>query len=441
MSVALSPFAGPSAGSPPAPLIGAAPYRVMPVGDAIATAYADLARLGITIDMETFPGETFSTQRCTLRAADGRVVGRSTGKGLGAQSLASALFEAIELYFTAADQNRLSVDTDDVAIVSARELGSQEALAQDLVIQRLAQRQPQAGVGCLRMRELGSARPVWYPLALTDPGYPLHPLPGDTLEAAPSLRRYCTSSGTAAGITVDEALAHALCEWIEYDAISQAMLRWFVTGQEKPAIVAPETVPAPLDALIEQISGVVGPGIVLIDITTDLGMPSFLAVPFTPYTPAALWGAGAAPDPVYAAERALTELLQTSTIYHGDRAHHEHSHQRMLGRLAAWPPLRAACRCDVSSLFNGQRPSHVPFPERPAGLPAAPEELVARVLRLLADRGFPCLVAPLNHTELTTQVLAVRVPGLDRFGGQVIAGYPALPTGRAMALWPGGAGG
>jgi ribosomal protein S12 methylthiotransferase accessory factor len=413
-----------------------APQRSVSTGEAIATALADLARLDVAVSVDMFAGETFSTHRCVLRTGDGRIVARGTGKGLGAQSLASTLFEAIERYFTSADQSRLSLETENVAVCTARDIARQDLLRQDLVIQRLARQQPDVAVGCLRMQSLtDSDVSVWYPLMLVDPGYLLHPLPGDSLEAQPTLRRYITSSGTAAGITSGEALAHALCEWIEHDALSLALLRWYVARDATPAIVDPQSLPPMLATLCAQIKKALGKDVALIDTTSDFGLPSYFAVPTEPPTPALFWGAGTAPDPVYAAERTLSELLQVATVYASDPEHFSRSHERIAGRLAPWPTLRAIGRCDMSAMFASGPPRHVPLRSEAVAAESA-DGLVQHLLRLFADEGYPCLVATLSDDRVATHVLAVRVPGLERFGGQVIAGYPALPTGRGMAMWP-----
>lgn len=413
----------------------AAPLRSAPTSGAIAVALADLARLDLTAALEIYPGATFSTHRCTVRGADGRIAGRSTGKGHGAQSVASALFEVIENYFGAADQNRLSRQPEQVAVRPARDIGQQPLLQQDLVIQRLAQQQPGVPVGCQRMHDLADPdQQVWYPLMLTDPGYQLHPLPGDTLAADLTLRRYKTTSGAAAGLTWDEAVAHALCEWVEQDAFSHTLLRWFVTREAKPEVVDPATLPAGLAQLHAQIRELLGVDVALVDSTTDLAMPSFFAVPFEPCTPALLWGAGTAPDPQYAAERTLSELLQSATVYLADREHFRRSHERIAGRLAQWPILRTMGRCDLSELCAGAPPSYLPL--RTSRIPAeTPRAVVEHLHRTLTERGLPCLVSTISDDRVATQVVAVRVPGLERFGGQVVAGFPALPTGRGMALW------
>lgn len=415
-----------------------APQRTVSTGEAIATALADLARLNVSVTLEMFPGETFSTHRCVLRGPSGRIVSRGTGKGLGSQSLASTLFEAIERFFTAADQSRLSTQADDVAIRTARDIARQELLTRDLVVQRLARQQPDVAVGCVRMHSTTEhTDTVWYPLMLIDPGYVHHPLLGDSLEAIPSLRRYITSSGTAAGLTTSEALGHALCEWVEHDAFSHALLRWFVVRDHRPAIVDPQSLPPVLALLVVQIRKALGTDVALIDTTSDLGLPSYFAVPFEPPTPGLFWGAGTAPDPIYAAERTLSELLQSVTVFQSDREHFARSHELIGARLSQWPALRAMGQCDMSAMFADGPPDRAPL--RAEGVAVgSPEALVDHILRLLAQHEFPCLVTTLSDDRVATQVVAARIPGLERFGGQVIAGYPALPTGRGMALWPRG---
>jgi ribosomal protein S12 methylthiotransferase accessory factor YcaO len=115
----------------------AAPHRTMATNEAIAMAQRDIAALGLSAEMSRIGGTEYPVCSCVLRDRAGQVVARSTGKGLHQQSLASAYFEAVELYFTASHLNRLSKDPNATRIMSGRRVASSALLERDLLVQRL----------------------------------------------------------------------------------------------------------------------------------------------------------------------------------------------------------------------------------------------------------------------------------------------------------------
>ena len=226
------------------------PYRSVPAEQAVDTALREADRLGVRLET-TGIGSTRYPITTSRVVRDGVALATGCGKGPGAQGLASAHFEAIERYLMSTSDNARLV-AGAARLMSAPEVAGQPALGPDLVIQRWAAEFPDSVAACAP--HLRPSRPdaeagpgaVWYPLFLSDPRYYRRPLPGDSTGACRALLRYASSLGTAAGVDTPEAVFHGLCELVEHDAVSHALLRWFVAGEPELDVVDPESLPEPL---------------------------------------------------------------------------------------------------------------------------------------------------------------------------------------------------
>lgn len=126
-----------------------------------------------------------------------------------------------------------------------------------------------------------------------------------------------SSDGLASGNSQAEALLHGLCELVERDAWTLVQLK--SEHELNACLVDPATVE---DALIDLMVGRLrdaGMQLALLDMTTDLQVPAFLAV-LIPHSTAKRsdprWsqvcgGCGCHPDPVRAMLRAITEAAQS----------------------------------------------------------------------------------------------------------------------------------
>lgn len=388
-------------------------FRSVHAKQAVATVLAEIDRLGLGVDAELV-GPTMRVR--LLR--DGTPVALGYGKGRGAQGTVSAYAEALERYLMSARDNR-RFSSHHTVLLAAATVAAQPALAADLVIQRWAAEFPAAVAACAEY--CGPAGTVRYPTFLADPRYYRAPVPGDTVEPYRSLLRYSSSLGTAAGLTVTEAVYHSLCELIEHDALSQALLRWFVAGRPEVDVVERAALPPPLRALHDEATAAAGASVHLLDVTTDLGVPVYLAVS-GPH----LLGAGASTWGSHAAERALSELIQTSTLAG------ETTGTAPADRLAAWPALRRCVRMPIDELLAG--PVRGVALRGDAGDGTAADGL-ARAGRMLGDRGVHYHVCELAPADSLIAVATTIAPGLERFS-LVRHGVPVIPTGRGHHLWP-----
>jgi ribosomal protein S12 methylthiotransferase accessory factor len=134
----------------------------------------------------------------------------------------------------------------------------------------------------------------------------------------------------------------------------------------------------------------------------------------------------------YAAERALTELVQTHalTARTGDRTGH-----RAVRRLAGWPALQRCALLPVRRLLAGGA-RRVAL-RTDTGGDQRPEPALDQVGRLLRGRGIDYHVCQLAPPGSLISVATTIAPGLERFS-LVRLGVPVVPTGRGWRIWAAG---
>ena len=366
--------------------------------DALDVAVAEIDRLGLDAAVEWIgPVPVVRLLR------DGAVIATGSGK----RSLVGAYYEALEGFFLSRRESRPTTRLLDAAYVA-----SQPALAADLVVRRWAHDYPTAVAACSPMRGAGTT--LWYPIFLSDPAYHQAPLPGDSVAPYHSFLRYSSSIGTAAGPTVEAATRHAVCELVEHDGLSLAMLRWFVAGDPAIDLVDPASLPARIAELHAEAQAAAEARVHLVDVTTDLDVPVYVAIQDDDSRRPALFGIGAAPTGADAAERALQELVQMSVA---ERA------PSTLDELRPWPRLLDCATLPVRRLVADADARIVPLRTDHVD-----------VRRRLKHKDIELYAYVLTPQPYTLAVVTVVAPGLERFS-LVYAGRPVVPTGRGWTLW------
>jgi ribosomal protein S12 methylthiotransferase accessory factor len=390
--------------------------------EVLLRAERDSRRLGLSISTGRLSAGASHVPFVRLCASDGREVATGFGKGDGLQRQVSAHFEALERFYVSHSVIQQQT-VHQLRLLKSTEVGAQAALANEVLISRWADEFPESTAGCVRYQRDDDA--VWYPAFLVDPRYPSHTLEGDSFDEYRSLFRYSSGLGTGASTSRAEAAMHAVCELIEHDSLSIALLRWFVLMDHEVRAVRVQSLPHEVAGLLRQGSLVTGAPVRLLDITSDLAIPSYIAISEPSLDQPALVGMGASPIASHAAYRALDELTQLvafSYLAHADRP---------VRRLASWPVLQQSAYMHLSRLRPG---CITEIDLRPSPPALAPDDALHSLTVDLQRKGFECYLRDLAPSDSQVSVVAALVPGLERFS-LVRLGLPVLPNGRGWHLW------
>ena len=393
---------------------------------------ATLDRAGLTCEFQTGGVVGFPVYRCCLRDAAGNALAYALGKGAGRQSMASVLYEVWQHHQHEVGQRGLAARPDGVRVFPIAEVIAQPALRHEAMLYRFADEHPTARVACLELASVRDpARKTWYPAFPRCPSLRWYPVPGDDL-ADDSYARYAYDNGTACAVTEPDALLHGLLEVVERDAVSLALLDWYAADPARARAVPLNTLPDDLRVLTARTTEYMdGVPPLLLDVTSDLGVPAFAALPSRTTRHVGLLGSGASLDARYAAERALTELVQCWFTAELDV---DATYQSRLAALEAWPVLHRCAVLDPAGLDAAAAPAEPAGPVEPdwsAGSHGPVREQIARLVDLLAAHDFDAWTFRWNPADAEHPVLTVVVPGLDSFA-MVHNAVPVLPTGRAM---------
>jgi len=208
------------------------------------------------------------------------------------------------------------------------------------------------------------------------------------------------SNGCAAGPTLSDAIFHGLLELIERDALAI----WWYNRLSRPRVDLESLEEPKLLDVYKEFSAI-GRNLYLLDVTTDLGVPAYVAAA-PKFDGSSLYFAGAAhPDPSSAAIRSVAELTQIL-----------HCNPLLLhDELRLW--LETATLAD-HGYFD------------PASVQAAPqgvrvgsvEQEIRRLASRIEERGMRVYYLDLTRPEIGVPVARVVAPGLRYFWARLGSG-------------------
>ncbi|MGO4261593.1 YcaO-like family protein [Lysobacter sp. TAB13] len=367
---------------------------------------------------------------CMVHDADGEAIGSGFGKGEPEAARVGALYEAVEHIYanSCAPQERaelraaaqLFADPRYAALPFVAEFG----------------RQGTRQLSCLRYRRFfdeSDNDALAVPAFLCRPNALADLLPGDDFDYA-SVIRYGSNSGTAIGASLEEAVVHAIGELVERDSWSLFLLAHYLGDASSfGAWVDPGSLPESVAAVHAAASEQLGREVLLIDATSDLGVPAFIATTDRILDGETVFpsGYGASLYAGHAAIRALTELVQTVLVGQRLATVGEYSRQ-VLQALSEYPKLRACAYFQVDR--QRMRQADWSYPQRERQPPSA---LLRELIATLAARGID--VHHLVHHREGDAFCVVSCVSLEleRFL-LVTTGMVMAPGRRGMALLTGG---
>lgn len=362
--------------------------------------------------------DQWSVWQCQITDDTGQPVpaGLGAGKGTDAGGHVGALCEATEHLITEFPPETVVCSAEAVA----------DGLAGDAVAPLLAE-QASAAMACATYRPTdgSAANSLLVPLALSRPSYLHDRHPDDEFSYDPLLP-YLTNSGTALGLSRDEALLHALNETVERDALS-LLLCQLISDDLQITTLEPRSLGRDLSGLLAHVEHVLGEPVSLLDLTTNIGVPTVLAyIPPGPGRQTYGRGLGTSLAEDHAIYRALSELLQlelTAGV----------ANPAEIAPLQELDPLLH--RAGMFDLRTHLAQAHT-RPHCPTASAGSVADQVTEVHRRIAAAGYRPY-----HRELTTggdtiAVVHVLIPGLERIM-TVLSGHPAVPGPRGQNVLQG----
>lgn len=293
-------------------------------------------------------GSTLKTYQVFLKSPKLKKIFIGCGKGIGIQSQVSALFEAFEHY---ASYLALQAPNKPTKLKVHENQTLEQLINEHMLPQNFIELIGGANV-TMPWIELNALhkekKPIHYPLCLLNPYYNKISYDNSSYQ---NISYLSTSSGHASGSCFEEALIHSLNEAIERDANSLFLYQGFIKrGPIK--IIDKTTIPDYLKKHITTIENEFNDELVIIDITSNIKVPTF-CVCFTKYNaPILPKGFGSSLSKTYALERALLESLQPIHLRNDNLNHVE---QNTVKRLEKMPLLQKAAIGDVKSIIDEER--------------------------------------------------------------------------------------
>jgi bacteriocin biosynthesis cyclodehydratase domain-containing protein len=368
---------------------------------------------------------------CPVDVADLRsqLRGLSGGKGpTDAEARAGAMAEAIERYCGTWRPDRperrasfehlgpgTAVRLRDILLFSPRQYASRRELNPGLarfhkIPEPLAD---DTVIGWTDGWSLTNDRPVALPAAYCWYGHP-------SLASAPVCG--ADSNGCAAGDSLEDAVLRGFCELAERDSVAL----WWYHRSLMPGVDLDTAGDPWICRVREMLEGRLQRELWVLDITSDLGVPSFAAVSRHTRRPTEdiIVGFGADLDPAVAVRRAVGELCQflpSVAVFDGTRT-----------RYGLTEP--AAVRW-LSTARVAEQPWLLPAPGVPAAAIAPPAgpvprdaaSCVRRCVDLAVAAGLEVIVVDQTRPDIELAVARVVVPGLRHF-------WRRLGPGRLWAV-------
>lgn len=395
--------------------------RIYNVEFSIEKAKEFLLEIGASVSFEVI-GNHLKTTKCIISYRDNIFVG--LGKGIGQQTTASALYEAIEHMFSIETPDdiflkKLNLDEDDIDLKNCTPNFQDIINIENKYFSR---------------KIFKSFNPYKkncdFPYFLINP----HFIPETDLEkfSLKNIKKYSTNSGTASGLSFYESVLHGLLEIIERDAIGIELIKTIFKQDPDPVrelnLKKLSRNNFDLKNLVElETNGEV----TLFNITTDIGIPVILSSICVKENDVdyCYFGSGASLFIEYAIERSLLESVQSFHI-------HKLANIKPNPKLINFDYYPKYIRCLLDKGLFGYKGGKIIIDEfsgkkYKSSFPS-PKEQVETIIKILEINNINAYWSIIFNKSpiIVSQVIA---PRLERFH-LVARGVPVAPSYRGKTF-------
>ncbi|MBL0910924.1 MAG: YcaO-like family protein [Bacteroidia bacterium] len=372
-------------------------------------------------------GRKLKTYTCRLFDSLGNIVATGNGKGIGLQSKASAIFEAIEHWHTFNFDNQY----ESINLFIVRDIPNIAKLADERAIKILLREQKEQSVLCRKYVSIDGQQELYCPLFLSVPTYSSNPVKGDTCDYT-YIDHYSTNSGTATGLSTEEALIHAISEIVERDATSLLMLNLFIKkSPDRLVVIDQATIPSRLKEIVYQIERSFNVKIIIIETTTELEIPAFIISILDSKFILNPIGSGCSLFKNYALERALLEVLQSLHLHDNEMEKEDHI---VLEEFVQLPNYKECAIFNVNGFISK---SHFFFKDFDTcidySIPLNMKEHLNILTNIICKRGYEIFFSNVEGFNCEIKCVHTIIPGLEKFN-LVRNGHPVLPSVRGNRI-------
>ena len=389
---------------------------------AMECAEATMNKLKLHAEFRVY-GKELKTYHCKLLDSTNNTVFYGCGKGIGIQSKVSSCFEAIEHYAIHAFCQYNHIQEQYYSLNNPLIVNKLKEL--QLLDSRIYRHKEK--IPFTRFVDIISGDYLYYPLYLLDPRYGKNPPPSDTFNYQAYAWNAC-DSGIASGTSKEEASIHALNEAVERDAYSLFLIKAFLLNN-KISIIDKQTVPAHLKKMINHIEKEYSEDLILVDITSDIGIPTILVTLTNQAMAIQPIGCGTSLFKDYALERALLESLQPLHLFNEHLANNQN---QTLKNFATTPLLAKCAKADISQLTPYSQKVHfntIPVYKGATSL----EQQLHTIIQRIRDKNFTIYTATIADIDTGFQCVKYLIPGFENFYLVELGKY-ILPNKRGMNL-------
>ncbi len=344
---------------------------------------------------------------------------RGNGKGIGFQSELSAQYEALEHYLLTTEiLNDLVLNYQTYSVLSA--IGKKTVISTPFreMIERVGNNHVMPWV---KGNHLYKDHEGWIPFISINPLY--------EFENTKQYKKFCSSNGAAIGTNEMEASIHGLSELIERDALSCFIYSSFVREKHYVKKVKKNTIPVYLRDLISEVEEIFNEDIIILDITSDLGIPVYF-VSFThqdyPIQPI---GSGCSFHRTYALERSILEAIQIKDL---SVPKERKKDLAILNQFRSWPAYYRSVKVPLELIVR--RIPEVSFQDR--YYQESPENIYKNLISILKGNDIDIYKSVVYNNGKVSCVKMVS-PQLEQFH-LCQSGYFTIPGDRIRRFYNNG---
>ena len=369
---------------------------------------------------------------CELFNNNTQLISVGSGKGFEyEQALVGAMFESLEHLFC------ITPVYNSVLVLNKSILISENLLLAEITTKLILANKHQClgfyKYTCISSPSKGE---LHYPCFLVNPWYfPLVDKQVNDQFNYTGITRYSSTNGIAIGMNYDDALLHAINEFIERDALTFFLVNFFYLNADREmCVLINESIPESIRNKIKIAEQFIHSSICIIKLKSQFNIPVFLAYPMDQkYNDLPLFGSGASIYPEIAMYRAVSELVQSmhGVIFDNKK----NTLEAKLNNLHACTNNANLICCFKMPLQKYKNIKNQTF-ILGSEVKMSVKHQIAHVMKNIRNSGHNIYVRTLNETGKSV-CLQVVIPGCDRFfnitsGNLVIPTKPTITIARQL---------